>query len=126
MRNVKMIAFAIIVLAITVVFGNIETAHAQTASMEWNGTVDDVVLIRIRNQNVQAKTISGRTYNDDNFSFYGRVPRRNTTVSVDKRDGRGLVFIVQQPNRSNNFTTFVQIVDKKGGPDRYQFTLNWN
>ncbi len=50
----------------------------------------------------------------------------NVNVRVDKRDGRGRVFIVQQPNRRNNFTTIVQIVDSKGGADSYRFTLHWN
>ena len=119
-----MLAFAVAVFAGAVFFGNVGEARAQ--SMEWRGTVDDVVQIRIRNRNARSKAISGREYNDDSFSFNGRAPRENANVSVDKRDGRGQIFVVQQPNRRNNFTTIVQIVDKKGGPDRYRFTLNWN
>jgi hypothetical protein len=126
MRILKMISFVIIVLATAVFWGNLKTIHAQSGSMEWSGTVDDVVLIRIQNQNARSRTISGRTYNDENFSFDGRAPRRNTIVKVEKIEGRGLVFIVQQPTRSNKFTTFVQIVDKKGGPDQYRFTLYWD
>lgn len=126
MRNLKKIAFAVAVFAAAVFFGNVETTRAQDGSMNWRGTVDDVVQIKIRNRNARSRAISGRDYNDDNFSFNGRAPRQNANVSVDKRDGRGQVFIVQQPNRRNNFTTIVQIVDKKGGSDRYRFTLNWN
>ncbi len=126
MRNLKMIAFAVAVFAATMFLGNVGTVRAQSSSMEWRGTVDDVVQIRIRNRNARSRAISGRAYNDDNFSFNGRAPRENANVSVDKRDGRGQVFIVQQPNRRNNFTTIVQIVDKKGGADRYRFTLSWN
>ncbi len=126
MRNLKMIAFAVAVFAAAVFFGNVGTVRAQSGSMEWRGTVDDVVQIKIRNRNARSKTISGRGYNDESFNFNGRAPRQNANVSVDKRDGRGQVFIVQQPNRRNNFTTIVQIVDKKGGHDRYRFTLNWN
>lgn len=126
MRNLKTIVFAVAVFAAAVFFGNVETVRAQDGSMQWRGTVDDVVQIRIRNRNARSKAISGRAYNDDNFSFNGRAPRQNANVSVDKRDGRGQVLIVQQPNRRNNFTTIVQIIDKKGGADRYRFTLNWN
>lgn len=82
--------------------------------------------ISIRNRNARGTTVSGRGYNDDNFSFSGRAPRDRGSASVDKRDGRGKIYIVQQPNRRNNFTTIVEIVDKKGGPDRYRFTVNWN
>ncbi len=126
MRNLKTMIFAVAVFTAAVFFGNVGTARAQSGSMEWRGTVDDVVQIRIRNRNARSRAISGRAYNDDDFSFNGRAPRQNANVSVDKRDGRGQIFIVQQPNRRNNFTTIVQIVDKKGGPDRYRFTLNWN
>jgi len=126
MRNLKTIVFAVAVFTSAVFFGNVGTIRAQSGSMEWRGTVDDVVQIRIRNRNARSKTISGRAYNDDDFSFNGRAPRQNANVSVDKRDGRGQIFIVQQPNRRNKFTTIVQIVDKKGGADRYRFTLNWN
>ena len=126
MRNLKMIVFTITVVIITVFFGNVETVPAQIASIEWSGTVDDVVLIRIRNRNAQTKTISGRPYNDDDVIFDGRATRQNANATVVKKDGRGQVFILQQPNRRNNYTTFVQIVDKKGGPNRYRFILSWN
>ncbi len=126
MRSLKMIVFAVAFFTAAVSFGNVGTVRAQSGSMEWRGTVDDVVQIRIRNRNARSRAISGRAYNDDDFSFNGRAPRQNANVSVDKRDGRGQIFIVQQPNRRNNFTTIVQIVDKKGGPDRYRFTLVWN
>ena len=127
MKKLKSTAFTIVFFAAFVFFGNISDIRAQqNGSMEWSGTVDDVVQIRIRNRNARARAISGREYNDDNFNFDGRAPRENANVTVDKRDGRGKVYIVQQPSRRNNFTTIVEIVDKKGGPDRYRFTLNWN
>ena len=124
MKKLRLAVFAIVFFAAFVFFGNVGTVRAQ--SMEWNGTVDDVVQIRIRNRNARSTAISGRAYYDDNFNFNGRAPRENANASVDKRDGRGKIYVVQQPNRRNNFTTIVEIVDKKGGPDRYRFTLNWN
>lgn len=124
MRNFKMVFFSAVVFAAFLFLGNVETVRAQ--SMEWSGTVDDVVQIRIRNRNAQTKDISGRAYYDANYNFNGRAPRRNSNARVDKRDGRGRVFIAQQPSRRNNWTTIVQIVDSKGGPDRYRFTLYWD
>jgi hypothetical protein len=121
-----MIAFAVTVFAAVTLFGNVESVRAQRGSMEWSGTVDDVVQIRIRNRNAQTRHISGRAYNNSRYDFNGRAPRRNANVEVNKRDGRGRVFVVQQPNRRNNFTTIVQIVDSKGGADRYRFTLSWD
>ena len=126
MKSLKTIVFAVTVFTAAVFFGNVKTVCAQSGSMQWSGTVNDVVQISIRNRNAQTRTISGRPYTDDSFSFNGRAPRQNADISVNKTDGRGKVSIVQQPNRRNNFTTIVQIVDKKSGADRYRFTLNWS
>jgi hypothetical protein len=126
MKKIKLMVFAVAIFAATVFCGNVGTASAQNGSMEWRGTVDDVIQIRIRNRNAQTRHISGREYFDADFNFDGRAPRQNANLRVEKRDGRGRVFIVQQPNRRNNFTTLIQIVDSKGGADRYRFTLYWD
>lgn len=123
----KKIVFVIAVLLGTVFFGSLENVKAQSGRMEWRGTVDDVIQISIRNRNARVKTISGTAYYDGNSNFRDALPRnRRVVVSVDKKDGRGEVFVVQQPNRRNNFTAIVQIIDKKGSKDRYRFVLTWN
>lgn len=67
MKNLKMTSFAIAVFAAAVFFGNVGTARAQSGSMQWSGTVDDVVQIRIRNRNARSRAVSGRAYSDDIF-----------------------------------------------------------
>ncbi len=126
MKILKKLFFVTAVLMTFVFWGSTENVYAQSGSMEWSGTVDDVIQIRIRNRNARTQHISGRAYYDADFYFNGRAPRQNARARVDKRDGRGRVFIVEQPNRRNNWTTIVQITDNKGGPDRYRFTLYWD
>ncbi len=127
MKHLKKIAFAVAVLTATFLFGNVKDVHAQrSGEMHWYGTVDDVVQIKIRNRNARTEVISGRGYDDERFNFSGRMPQQNVSVRVDKKDGRGKVFIIQQPNRRNNFTTIVRIDDPKGREDRYHFVLRWN
>lgn len=128
MKNLKMFGFMLMIFAAAVFYGAVGDVHAQRGggSVEWSGTVDDTVQIRIRNGNARTRVLAGRDYNDDNANFNGRDARRNANVTVDKRDGRGRVYVVQQPNRQNNFTTIIQIVDSKGGADRYRFTAYWN
>ncbi len=136
MKNLKKAAFAVAVLLTAFLFANVNDVHAQrnrdrnrgdrSGEMTWRGTVDDVIQIRIRNQNARTRHIKGRAYNDARYNFDGRMPRDNVNVRVDKKDGRGRVFIVQQPDRRNNYTTIVQIEDPKGGADRYRFELRWN
>jgi hypothetical protein len=121
----KKLAFMVAVFTALVLFGGSENASAQAGSMEWSGSVDDTVQIIIRGRNARANTLSGaETYNERAY-FNGRLPRENVRVMVNKTNGRGRVYVVQQPNRRNGFTAIVQIVDNKGGRDRYGFTLSW-
>jgi len=46
-------------------------------------------------------------------------------VRLEKKHGRENIEIVQQPSRNNDFTAVVQIRDKKGGSDDYEFELIW-
>ncbi|MGI8787434.1 MAG: hypothetical protein ACR2HG_06715 [Pyrinomonadaceae bacterium] len=126
MKNLKMLFFAITVFSAIAFFGSVKSVYAQRSSFEWSGTVDDTVQIRIRNHRARTRTLNGRAYYDERYNFYGRAPRYDANVNVRKRDGRGKVFVVQQPSRRNGYTTIIQVVDTKGGSDRYRFTVNWN
>lgn len=124
-----MLEFMTIAFAAVLFFGSIGDVQAQRrsgGSLEWKGTVDDTVQIRIRNNNARTRVLNGRDYNDDDYNFNGRGPRRNSEIRIDKKDGRGRVAVIQQPNRGNNFTTIIQIRDSKGGADRYRFTAYWD
>jgi hypothetical protein len=122
----KNFGFIVVLLAGVFLFGNVENANAQSGSLDWRGTVDDSIQIVIRNRNARLRHMSGRFIDDARFYFDGRAPRNNSEIRLDKRDGRGSIFIVQRPSRRNNFTTIVQINDPKGGTDRYRFTLYWD
>lgn len=122
----KKILFAVAFLAAFILLGSTENASAQSGSMEWRGTVDDTVQVIIRGRNATTNTLSGSQTYDARTNFSERLPRNNTRVWVEKLNGRGKVYVVQQPNRRNNYTAIVQIVDNKGGRDRYAFTLSWD
>ena len=62
---------------------------------------------------------------NEQVSFSNPLPRANVTVSVRKRNGRGRVSVVQQPNQSNNYTAIVKIDDDKGGADDYEIEMEW-
>ena len=128
MNKLRKLAFAVVILTAAFLVGNVQSAYAQRndGEMTWRGTVDDTIQVIIRNQNARVKHIKGRTYYDDRFDFNGRAPRRNANISVDKKEGRGRVFIFQRPSRRNNYTTIVQVEDPKGGADKYRFNLKWN
>lgn len=91
----------------------------------WRGMVDDVVQLEIRGRSIDARAISGRAYNNGTFSFTSALPTRNVSVGVDKKKGRGNVEVIQQPNRSNDYTTIIEIRDRDGGAREYQLEIYW-
>lgn len=116
--------FAILV-AVVLFAGSGNVSAQRSGSMEWSGTVDDTVQISIRGRNASTITLKGSTSYDDRYNFNGRLGRDNYEVRVNKNQGRGRVIVVQQPNRRNNWTAIVRIIDEKRSRDYYSFTLYW-
>lgn len=92
----------------------------------WRGMVDNVVRISIQGKSLYTQTISGRSYGDGNFSFTAPLPPdKDSQIGVDKKSGRGNVAIIQQPNRSNNYTAIIEIRDTDGGAKEYNLEIYW-
>lgn len=91
----------------------------------WRGTVDKEVQLLIQNRNVETRTVSGTPYSSGTFSFTATLPTRNVNVEAIKKAGRGNVRVLQQPNRDNDYTAIVQIVDDGGGAREYQLEIVW-
>lgn len=104
-------------------FGN----NNNQGSAVWRGRVDNVIQLAIRGRRITSRTLAGTTYPQGRYTFNGNLPRRgNTSIRVDKKDGRGDVRIVQQPSRRNNYTAIIEIRDKDGGADNYSLEIYWN
>jgi hypothetical protein len=98
----------------------------QDWDMTWSGRVDDRVQIRVSGRSARARVISGQRLRSVNSNFRNSLPRRSVNVRVNKRDGRGSVRVVEQPNSRNNYTAVIEIDDDKGGADYYRFELSWD
>ena len=96
-----------------------------SGSAFWRGTVDREVQLYIRNRNIEVQTISGSPYDTGTFSFTSTLPTRNVRVEAVKRAGRGNVRVLQQPNRDNDYTAIVQILDDGSGAREYQLEISW-
>lgn len=105
--------------------GGGNTDGGVTGRAYWRGMVDDVVQLEVRGRSIEVRTISGRAYPDGNYSFTSPLPTRGGTVGVEKKSGRGNVEVIQQPSRSNDFTTIIQIRDRDGGAREYQLEIFW-
>lgn len=93
--------------------------------MNWRGSVDDVVTISVFGRSAITRTISGQQVSSVRFNFSQALPRRAVKVDVEKREGRGDVRVIQQPDARNNYTAIIEIRDRSGGRDTYEFDLYW-
>jgi hypothetical protein len=91
----------------------------------WRGTVDDKIQLVIRDSQVETRVIGGQSYPEGTFSFTASLPNRNVTVEVNKTKGRGSARVIQQPSKSNDYTTIVEISDSDGGAKEYQLDIYW-
>jgi hypothetical protein len=95
------------------------------AVFRWKGRVDIGCEIEIQGRRHQVKDGGGSGTREKSASFSAPLPSSEVPVSVDKRDGRGRVELVQTPSSSNGYTAVVRIDDDKSGADDYQFELRW-
>lgn len=91
----------------------------------WRGTVDDKIQLVIRGGQIDTRVLSGTPYPEGTYSFTAALPGRNVTVDVNKTKGRGNARVIQQPSKSNDFTTIVEISDSDGGAKEYQLDIFW-
>lgn len=94
-------------------------------AMTWRGMVDGTLRVEVRGATVTEKATEGSPYTNSNYQFTASLPRRATFVSVSRQRGRGSVEVIEQPSEYNNFTAVVQIRDRQGGSDSYEFVLRW-
>lgn len=94
-------------------------------TLRWRGRVDDRAEIVLRGDRVFWRNLSGRGIRDARYRIDGDLPRRPVNVAVRMRDGRGWAGVVQQPCHDNGFTAVIRIVDRSGGADDYDLTIDW-
>ena len=93
--------------------------------LRWRGKVDGETQLLVRRSEVESRALSALPASGITFNFTSPLPRRAVDVRLEKKHGRENIEIVQQPSRNNDFTAVVQIRDKKGGSDDYEFELIW-
>ncbi len=97
---------------------------SQTGTVTWSGRVDNRVNIVIRGNEVTNQQVAG-AFSPDYQNMDGVLPRRNSTISVNKLQGRGTAFVIQQPAQSNDYTAVVQVSDPQRSDDEYRLEIRW-
>lgn len=95
-----------------------------TGTIDWSGRVDNRVNIVIRGGEITNEQLAG-SFSAGYQNMNGVLPRRNATVSVSKLAGRGTATVIQQPDRSNDFTAIVQVSDPPRSDDDYRLQIRW-
>jgi hypothetical protein len=102
--------------------GNVNNALGKA---RWSGTVDKEVHLILRNNNIQTDIFDGQDYGAGTYNFTSALPNSNVQVYVNKKKGRGGVTVIQQPDRNNNFTTIIKVLDEGSGAKEYDVEIYW-
>jgi hypothetical protein len=102
-----------------------DQSYSGPGKMTWRGRVDNYVELRIQGNRVRSVEREGAPTVKEQVNFSSPLPRADVRVSVNKRNGRGQVSVVEQPNQSNNYTAIIKINDDKGGADDYEIEMEW-
>jgi hypothetical protein len=100
--------------------------YGNQTALHWSGNVDGELEIRLRNGQVDYRTLSGAkptSIRADNGAL--NMPRTNATLNVVQNQGRGSVSVIQQPSVNNGYTTVIRVRDPQGGYGFYDFNLIW-
>jgi hypothetical protein len=99
---------------------------SRAGSVRWRGRVDDVVQLEVRGAAITERTISGSSFNNGRYTFTSPLPRREASLTLDRRKARGQVEIIERPSPANGYTAVIEIRDTQGGAADYEFDLRWN
>ena len=91
--------------------------------LRWTGSVDRDVRITLRGASSTYGVTSGAQPHGVSSSMERALPRRDGYIEVYQRQGRGIVQVIQQPTRYNDFTAIVRVLDSQGSYGYYDFDL---
>jgi len=115
-----------------------DAAHRITPAPNWNVAaaegscrlriwVDDRARVKLHGDQIVVETDSGKTSFDQGSVCTQPLPAHpvdNFHVAVAR--GRGTVMEVREPDRRNDYTGGVTIVDPQNGGDSYEIVMAWN
>lgn len=93
-------------------------------ALQWSGEVDDRLNIRLRGSAVEYQTLQGMVPKRMQTTM-AALPPSNLRLVVNQTEGRGDVFVAQQPTAANGYTAIIRVSDPQKGYGRYSFTVTW-
>jgi hypothetical protein len=94
--------------------------------LHWRGSVDDGLEIRVQGTRITYRNLSGKGFRNVRAELprFG-IPRDNVQLRLREFQGRGDVYVVQQPTRRNGFTAVIRIYDPRPSFGYYDFDVAW-
>jgi hypothetical protein len=96
------------------------------AALRWSGSVDSDLEIRLSGRRFDERTLSGGATRDERSAVIGEgIPRRDVQLVISQRQGRGTVYVAQQPTAYNGYTAVIRVRDPQGGYGYYDFEVDY-
>ncbi len=115
-----------------------DESHVIRRAPEWNLAanegmcrlriwVDDRARVRLQGDRITVETDSGKRAFDQGSVCTQPLPDHPVdNFHVEVAHGRGTVMEVREPDRHNNYTGTVSVVDPQNGGDSYELIMAWN
>jgi hypothetical protein len=95
-------------------------------ALRWSGGVDNEVEIRLQGRRMDERVLSGGAIRDERGSVLGDgIPRRDAQIVISQAQGRGTVYVAQQPSAYNSYTAVIRVRDPQGGYGFYNFEVDY-
>jgi hypothetical protein len=104
---------------------DLHESRVYESTFRWRGRVDIGCDIVVQGGRHTVKDAGGSGTKEKGATFSEPLPKSEVPVSVEKRDGRGDVEILQTPDSGNGYTAIIRIEDDKSGSDDYDIELRW-
>lgn len=94
-------------------------------ALRWSGNVDNELEIRLQGRRLDERTLAGGQPYDQRSSVVDGVPNRDVQLVISQRQGRGTVYVAQQPSAYNGYTAVIRVRDPQGGYGYYDFDVQY-
>lgn len=94
-------------------------------ALHWSGNVDNEIEIRLQGRRFDERTLAGGQPYNQRSSIVDGLPNRDAQLVISQRQGRGTVYVAQQPTSYNGYTAVIRVRDPQGGYGYYDFDVQY-
>jgi hypothetical protein len=105
--------------------GNGSWGYSSGTALRWSGHVDNEIEIRLQGRRFDERTLAGGEPYDQRSTVVDGLPIRDAQLLIVQRQGRGTVYVAQQPNAYNGYTAIIRVRDPQGGYGYYDFDVQY-